>query len=157
MTKFDRKIYHNRDIKYKISLINHVQNIFDLCGIKEKVIRVIPTEYIDKSFSNKRLDFVVECESGNIYDIECESSSVTDSTIEKTWNYVKNLFCKYDNDIYSFIIALNENNTIHEKQIGTTTHNPILIEMKKINGDKHLNNIKKKLNDNKELTPMIVQ
>ena len=152
MTKFDRKIYHNSDIKYKLSLINHVQYIFDLCGIEEKVIHVLPTEQIDKKFSNKRLDFVVECESGNIYDIEFESLSVTENTLEKTWNYAKGLICKYDNDIYSLIIALSENNKFYEKQIGTTTHKPILLEMKKINGDEHLNNIKKKVNDNKELT-----
>ena len=152
MTKFDRKVYHNSDIKYKLSLINHVQYIFDLCGIEEKVIQVLPTEQIDKRFSNRRLDFVVECESGNIYDIECESLSVTKNTLEKTWNYAKGLICKYDKDIYSLIIALSENNKFSEKQIGTTTHKPILLEMKKLNGDKYLNNIKKKVNNNKELT-----
>lgn len=154
MTKFDRKVYHNSDIKYKLSLINHVQYIFDLCGIEEKVIHVLPTEHIDKKFSNRRLDFVVECESGNIYDIECESFSVTKNTLEKTWNYAKGLICKYDTDIYSLIIALSENNKFCEKKIGTTTHKPILLEMKKLNGDEYLNKIKKKVNNNKELTSL---
>ena len=152
MTKFDRKIFHNRDIGYKLCLINHVQNIFDLCKIREKVIRVIPTEYIDKKQTRKIMDFVVECKSGNIYDIECESSSVTDTTLDKTWDYAKSLICRYDNDIYTFIIALAENNRFRKKQIGTTTHKPIILEMKKLNGDEHLNKIKKKLNDNIELT-----
>ncbi|WP_407416222.1 hypothetical protein [Methanobrevibacter sp.] len=152
MCKFNRKIYHNKDIKYKLSLIFHVQYIFDLCGIDEKVINILPTEHIDKRFANKRLDFVVECESGNIYNIECESSSITYNTLDKTWNYAKNLICKYDNDIYTLIIALAENNKFSEKHIGTTIHKPIILEMKKLDGNEHLNNIKKKLNNNKELT-----
>jgi predicted XRE-type DNA-binding protein len=152
MTKFQRKIYHNRDIKYKISLINHVQYIFDLYGINEQIIRVIPTEYIDRNFSNRRLDFVVECKSGNIYDIECETSSINNQTLDKSWNYLKSLYCRYDNDIYSLIIALSEKNNLIEKRIGTTTHKPIYCEIKKLNGDKYLNNIKKKFNNNEELT-----
>ena len=152
MTEFQRKIFHNRDVKYKLSQINHAQYIFDLCGINEKVIRRMPTEYIDNKFSNKRLDFVVECESGHIYDIEHESSSVNDNTLDKTWNYVKNLFCRYDNDIYSLIIALSENNILPKKQIGTTTHSPIVLEMKKFNGEEYLNNIKKKFKNKTELT-----
>ena len=116
MNKFNREVFHNRDIKYKICLINHVQYIFDLEGIKEKVVHIIPTEYIDKDFSNKRLDFAVECESGNIYDIECETNSVSNTTADKTWNYAKNLHCKYDNKIYSLIIALAEKKYDSDKE-----------------------------------------
>ena len=152
MTKFRRKIYHNRDIKYKISLINHVQYIFDIYGIDEKIIRVIPTEYINEDFSNRRLDFAVECLSGNIYDIECETLSISDETVTKTWIYAKSLYCRYDNDIYSLIIALAEKNELLEKQIGTTKHIPIYCEMKKLNGNEYLNNIRTKFNNNEELT-----
>ena len=152
MEKFERIIYHNRDKKYKISLINHIQYIFELNGIEEKIIRVIPTEYIDKDYSEKRMDFTVLCESGNIYNIECESHPVNEKTSDKTWNYVKELFQRYDNDIYSLIIALSENNKNPTKIIGTTKHEPIMFEMKKINGDKYLNSIKKKFENNEELT-----
>lgn len=152
MNKYNREIFHNQDIKYKICLINHVQYIFNLKGIEEKVVHIIPTEFIDKDHSNKRLDFAVECESGNIYDIECETSSVNDKTADKTWDYAKNLHCRYDNKIYSLIIALAEKNNIPIKKIGTTTHKPLLLEMKKYNGDEYLNNIKKKFNSNDELT-----
>ena len=104
------------------------------------------------NFSEKRMDFAVVCESGNIYDIECETSSVDENTADKTWNYVKALHWKYDNDIYSLIIALSEKNKNPKTQIGTTTHNPLLCEMKKFDGEKNLNNIKKKFESNKELT-----
>ncbi len=66
MNKFNREIFHNPDIKYKICLINHVQYIFDLKGIEERVVHIIPTEFIDKDHSNKRLDFAVECEGKHI-------------------------------------------------------------------------------------------
>lgn len=152
MTKFEREIYHNRDKKYKISLLNHIQYIFDLYGMEETALQVIPTEYIDNEFSNKILDFAVECKSGNIYDIECESLEVNEKTGDKTWKYVKELYSRYDNDIYSVIIALAENNEHPIKKIGTTTHKPIIWEMKKFNGDEYLNSIRKKFNDNEELT-----
>ena len=152
MTKFEREIYHNRDKKYKISLLNHIQYIFDLYGMEETALQVIPTEYIDNEFSNKILDFAVECKSGNIYDIECESLEVNEKTGDKTWKYVKELYSRYDNDIYSVIISLAENNEHPIKKIGTTTHKPIIWEMKKFNGDEYLNSIRKKFNDNKELT-----
>ena len=152
MTKFEREIFHNRDKKYKLSLIYHIQYIFELNNIDEKVVGIIPTEYIDAKFSQKRMDFAVECESGNIYDIECETSTVDENTSNKTWNYVKALHWKYENNIYSLIIALSEKNKNPKKQIGTTTHNPILFEIKKLDGNKHLNNIKKKFESEEELT-----
>lgn len=46
MTKFEREIFHNRDKKYKLSLIYHIQYIFELNNIEEKVVGVIPTEYL---------------------------------------------------------------------------------------------------------------
>ncbi|MBQ9026442.1 MAG: hypothetical protein IJ104_08735 [Methanobrevibacter sp.] len=65
---------------------------------------------------------------------------------------MKSLHWKSKNDIYSLIISLYEKNKIPIKLIVTTTHNPILCEMKKFNGDKNLNKIKKKFESNKELT-----
>ncbi len=88
----------------------------------------------------------------NIYDIECETSSINNETANKTWNYAKNLHCKYENKIYSVIIALAEKNDIPIKKISTTTHKPLLLEIKKYDGDEYLNIIKKKFDSNDELT-----
>ena len=54
--------------------------------------------------------------------------------------------CKYENDVYSIIIALSENNKIPIKDIGSIKFQAILCEMKKFNGDEYLNNIKNKFN-----------
>ena len=58
----EREVLYNRDIKVKISLINHVQYFFNLQGIDEKAIQLLPTELIDKNYSNLRMDFL-----GNVY------------------------------------------------------------------------------------------
>ena len=84
INKNQREILHNRDIKVKISLLNHVQYFFNLQGIDEKVMQLLPTEVIDKNFSNMRMDFLVKCLSGNIYNIEGETQSVNEKTINKT-------------------------------------------------------------------------
>ena len=76
LEKNNREVFHNRDIKVKISLINHVQYFFNLQGIDEKPIQLLPTEWIDKKYSNLRMDFLVKCVSGNIYNIEGETQSV---------------------------------------------------------------------------------
>ena len=148
----DRQVFHNRDIKVKISLINHVQYFFNIQGIDEKVIQLLPTEFIDKNYSNLRMDFLVQCKSGNIYNIEGETQSVNDQTINKAWKYIKELMCKYENDVYSIIIALSEKNKMPIKDIGSIKFQAKLCEMKKFNGDEYLNNIKKKFKNGKELT-----
>ena len=152
MPNEERIVFHNRDIKVKISLINHVQYFLDFNGIDETVIRLLPTEFIDKKFSNLRMDFLVECESGNIYLIEGETSSVDNDTMDKIWKYVKELICKYENDIYGIIIALSKNNKSALKEMGSIKFQPLLCEMKKFNGDEYLNKIKNKFKSKKELT-----
>ena len=99
-----------------------------------------------------RMDFLVKCLSGNIYNIEGETQSVNEKTINKTWKYIKELMCKYENDIYSIIIAFSENNNVPIKKIGSIKFQAILCEMKKLNGEEYLNNIKNKLENEKELT-----
>ena len=152
LEKNNREVFHNRDIKVKISLINHVQYFFNLQGIDEKPIQLLPTEWIDKKYSNLRMDFLVKCVSGNIYNIEGETQSVNDEIINKTWKYAKELMCKYENKVYSVIIALSDNNQIPVKDIGSIKFKAILCEMKKFNGDEYLNNIKNKFENDKELT-----
>ena len=68
MTK--RKVFHNRDIKIKVSLINHIQYFLDFLEIDEEIDVLLTNEIITDDFRNLRMDYVALCKSGMIIEAE---------------------------------------------------------------------------------------
>ena len=150
MTK--RKVFHNRDIKIKVSLINHIQYFLDFLEIDEEIDVLLTNEIITDDFRNLRMDYVALCKSGMIIEAEGELNSISEKTMDKTWNYIDELRCTNDKrNVTCIIFALDNKNKIKTKKMGSLKFEPHIFEFKKLDGEENLNKIRSKIENNQKL------
>lgn len=145
--------YHNKDTRIKIELHNHGNMLLRHIGIDDEIKEIEPQEMTTLEGKNLKLDFRAKLKSGKRLDVEGESNVVRDPALEKSLEYLIELYCQTREDVISIIMVLAEGNNkkIFDKK-DCITFKPYLLEIKKCDGEKYLNICKKKIEDNKSFT-----
>ena len=98
------------------------------------------------------MDYVALCKSGMIIEAEGELNSISEKTMDKTWNYIDELRCANDKkNVTCIIFALDNKNKIKTKKMGSLKFEPHIFEFKKLDGEENLNKIRSKIENNQKL------
>ena len=145
----------NRDEFLKISVLNYGNTFLELIGRCEKIVRVLPTEIINSNLENKFTDIRGLTEDGDVIIIEGHTRKLERHHLERYYGYYKDTGCDYSKEVKLIIVCLYGGDNI--KKIMAEENicfKPQVVELKKIDGNKYLERLRKKFKYNIELDHM---
>lgn len=142
----------NRDEYIKISEISYGNTFLEVIGISERIERILPTEIINMNLDNRFTDIRGLTESGKIVLIEGHVGRLTDSHLDRYYGYHRDTYCRFSKEVISILACLSDDVNLKRAMVEENIcYSPIVAELKKIDGSKYLNRLRKKFKNQVEL------
>lgn len=142
----------NRDEYIKISEISYGNTFLEVIGISERIERILPTEIINMNLDNRFTDIRGLTESGKIVLIEGHVGRLTDSHLDRYYGYHRDTYCRFSKEVISILACLLDDVNLKRAMVEENIcYSPIVAELKKIDGSKYLNRLRKKFKNQVEL------
>lgn len=124
----------------------------ELIGQNEVIERILPTEIINSNLDNKFMDIRALTKSGKIIIIEGQTDVLERNPLERYFGYFRDTLCDFSKEIKFIICCLSLGNNKKKAMVEENVcFKPIVVELKKIDGDKILNMLRKKFKKQVEL------
>lgn len=142
----------NRDEYVKICEINYGNTFLDVIGINEHIERILPTEIINLNLENKFTDIRGLTQSGKVVLIEGHAGKLSRHHLERYYGYHRDSYCRFSKEIISIIACFSAEVNLKKAMVEQNIcYFPIVVELKKIDGNKYLNRLREKFNNQVEL------
>ena len=142
----------NRDEFIKISILNYGNTFLEIIGRYERIVRVLPTEIININLENKFTDIRGLTEDDEVIIIEGHINKLERHHLERYYGYHKDTGCDYSKEVKLIIVCLSGGDNIKKIMVEENIcFKPQVVELKKIDGNKYLDRLRKKFKYNIEL------
>lgn len=147
----------NRDEYLKICEINYLNSFLEVIGRSERIVRILPSEIINSNLENKFTDLRGLTEDDEIMIFEGHTGPLTGNDLQRYYGYYQDTFCDFSKVVKLIIACLYEGKNLKKLLVEENVcFKPSVIELKKIDGSKYLNKLRKKFKSNIELDLKIV-
>ena len=133
------------DLALKSAAAYFGEELIQWLGIKEKVVRAVPTEMIELDVRHRYEDFLYEMENGSYYHFEFESDSITEKDLKRFREYEATTARIYNAPVITCVICSSKSRNIRNSITeGLNTYYVKVIRLKDENGDHILDQILQK-------------
>lgn len=142
----------NRDEYVKICELGYANTLLEVIDVNEEIERILPTEIINLNLDNRFTDIRGLTKSGKIMILEGQTGVLLESDFFRYYDYYRDTFCDFYNDVIFIIICLSEGNNRKRAMVEENIcFKPLVVELKKINGSKYLKRLRSKFKKQVEL------
>ena len=142
----------NRDEYIKLSQLNYANTFLEIIGRYERIIQILPTEIINSNLENKFTDIRGLTDEGNVLIIEGHTSQLKRHHLERYYGYHKDTFCDFSKEVKLIIVCLYGGDNIKKIMAEENVcFKPHVVELKKIDGNRYLDRLRRKFKENIEL------